>query len=412
MKRSPLLFIPLVAFAGCHHDEPEKKPVVDVKVERSVLADVPLLVTAPAAIYGKSEARIAARITAPVQRLLAHKGDAVRKGQLLAVLDSSDLRAQTSDAAATLANSQANLQRTQSGSIPTDLSQARADLDAKAAAYNLAQKVYSRRKELLDQGAITGREVQVSQADEIQARANYDAAKTRLDLLAHQTSGNDLKIAQSMVAQAEARQQLAAANLNFTELRSPMDATVTEQTMYPGDMAKPDVPMFTLIDLSSAVARAQVDADQSSSVLVGQSCRFEQKGDVASSPTPHMGKITVVNQAVDPARRTVEVWCEIPNHDHALKAGLFGSVRIAVGNARGAVVISSSAIEFEEGTGKGKIDTVDAQHIAHLRNVQAVALDDDRVRILAGLGPGEVVITEGEYGLPDGTAVNPKEARQ
>ncbi|MBS1814700.1 MAG: efflux RND transporter periplasmic adaptor subunit [Acidobacteria bacterium] len=402
----------LLLLAGCHSNEPEKKPVVDVKVQRAVATNVPMFISGPATVFGKSEARIAARITAPVKQLFVHKGDTVKKGQLLATLDNADLRAQSADANANLASAQANLQRTQSGTVPTELGQARADFETKAAAYKLAQRVREKRDELLAQGAISGKEAQVSRADEVRAKAEYDAARTKLETTERQTGKADVMMAQSNVAQARARQQLAIANLNFTELRSPSAGTVTEQTMFPGDMAKPDVPIFTVIDLSTAVARAQIDADQASAIATGQSCVFEQKEDPIAGKMQRTGKITVVNQSVDPARHTIEVWCEIPNSDHALKAGIFGSVKIAVGQASGAVVVPSSAVEFEEGTHNAKLYVVDNKNIAHLRKVQAIALDDDRVRVLSGLRAGEMVITTGEYGMPDETQVKPTEVRQ
>ena len=54
--------------------------------------------------------------------------------------------------------------------------------------------------------------------------------------------------------------------------------------------------------------------------------------------TTYKGRISVVNRAVDPARRTVEVWCEIPRPPPDLRAGAFGEVRILTATARGVVV--------------------------------------------------------------------------
>jgi RND family efflux transporter MFP subunit len=258
---------------------------------------------------------------------------------------------------------------------------------------------------LLAQGAIAGREVQISEADEIQAKASYDAAKTKLTLIEQHTSADDLRIAEGALNQAKAHQQLAAANLSFTELRSPMDGSVTDQTMFPGDLANPSVPIFALADLSSAVARAQIDADQAVNVKVGQVCSFTLRANAIQGATDRFGKVTVVNQAVDQARHTVEVWCEIANSDHILKTGLFGTVKVAIGEASSAVVIPTSAIEFEEGSNNAKVYVVDGQKVAHIRKVTAVTVDDHRVRILSGLNRGETVITKGEYGLPDGTSV-------
>lgn len=408
-----LLLLPLILAAGCRSDEQsDAGPVVAVTVQRVSAEDVPIMVSAPASVFGRSEAHIESRIMASVREVLVHRGEIVKKGQLLAVLDRNDLEAEQAGASADEASAEAALQQVRAGHIPDQLSQARADLTAKTAALDLAQQVYERRQQLFAQGAISGRELQVSEVAEVRAKADYDAAKTSLDLLNSQIAVTDLKIAQNTLAQAKAKRNLAAANLSFAELRSPIDGVVTDQALYAGDMAKPDMPVFTVADLSSAVARAQVSADQAASVTVGQPCRFDQKRDTAAPAERRFGKITVVNQAVDPTRYTVEAWCEIPNADHFLKAGFFGSVLIVVGETRGALVVPSSAVQFDEGTNRGKLYTVDADHLAHLHNVRAVALDDDRVRVDSGLHTGELVIVDGEYGLPDGTKVTFKEVRK
>lgn len=402
----------VVFLSGCHSSEPEKKPKVDVQVQQAIAEPFDIVVSGSATIYGKSEAKIASRVTAPVARLLAHKGDAVRKGQLLAVLQNADLAAQAAEAQANVSSARANLQKTSGGLVPTELSQAQADYKSKSAAYELAHRVLTRRQELLAQGAISGREAQTSQADEAQAKANLDAAAAHLKAVTQQTGKSDIQIAESNVAQAHARQQLAAANLSFSEIRSPVDGTVTDQTMFPGDMANPGTPMFSVADLSTSIARAQIPADEALAVKVGQACSFEFHANVLSPQAPRAGKITVVNQAVDPARNTIEVWCEMPNKDQVMKSGIFGEVKIAVGRLDNAVILPTSAVEFEEGTQKAKIYIVDTQKIAHLREVQAIAVDDKRVRIVSGVGVGETIITTGEYGLPDGTPVNPTEVRR
>lgn len=391
--------------AGCNSgDQGESKPVVNVSVQRATAEDVPLLVSAPASIFGKLEARISPRITATVQQLLVHKGEAVTKGQLLAVLDQIDLAAQRADAAAAVSSAQAALQRTQAGTIPAQLTQARGDADAKRAALELAQKTYERRKDLYAKGAISYRELQTSEADRAQAQANYNAARINLDVLEKHTSGDDLRMAENTFVQSKARESLANANLSYANLRSPFKGTVTEQFLYQGDLASPSSPILTVDDLSSAVAHAEVNADDAMPVKVGQSCSFGLNDAGSKS---YFGKITAVNQAVDPARRTIEVWCEIPNEGRELKAGLFGTVKIEIGTAHQAVVLPSSAVEFQEGTEAAKVYLVDSQDVAHVREVKAVPLDDKRVRVLSGLSPGETVITVGEYGLPDGTEVNP-----
>jgi HlyD family secretion protein len=402
MKRLvPVLFT--VFLFGCSHpEEGPQKPVVTVKVTRAETADVQLIVQAPATIFPREQANISARVTAPILNLKVRKGDNITTGQVLVLLESKDVEAQQAEATANVADAQATLQKTSAGTVPADVERARGQLQSAEAARSQAQKNYDRRKDLFSQGAIPNRDLLASETELSQAKTAYDVAKRTLDLLEQQSGKTDVRIAESRVQQARARQSLAAAQLQFTELRSPLNGTITEQFMYPGDMARPDMPVFTVMDLSVAIARVQVPESDARRISRGQPCVFSQpngQGDLAK------GTITVVNQAVDPARRTVEVWCEIPNIQRSLKAGMFGSVSISVGNAIRAVVLPESAVQFKEGSSKGTALIVDPQGVAHLREVEATPLPEGKVQIVRGIGAGETVVIEGGYGLPDGTQV-------
>ncbi len=177
---------------------------------------------------------------------------------------------------------------------------------------------------------------------------------------------------------------------------------LTEQFLYPGDMAKPENPIFTVMDLSVAVARAQVPEAQATAIKRGEPCSFES---IEGSAGAAGGRITVVNAAVDPARRTVEVWCDAPNSGGRLRAGAFGNVTIVTGNASQAVIVPVAAVQFKEGTPAGSVYVVDAKHTAHKVDVETGERAEGRVQILKGVNAGDSVIVEGGYGLPDGTAV-------
>ncbi|MGC4048773.1 MAG: efflux RND transporter periplasmic adaptor subunit [Paludibaculum sp.] len=201
--------------------------------------------------------------------------------------------------------------------------------------------------------------------------------------------------------QAKSHLALLETQLQFAEIRAPFAGTVVEQFVFPGDMAKPDTPMFTVADLSTAVARAQVPAGSASGVKVGQRCVFT----ASDRPDERVeGRITVVNQAVDPARRTVESWCEIANGKRSLKAGEFGEVLIVTGAMKQALWVPLKAVQFEEGTRKGTVLVVE-QKKARRRAVETGPTTDGKVPVLSGLKGGETVIVDGGYGLADETAV-------
>jgi multidrug efflux system membrane fusion protein len=120
--------------------------------------------------------------------------------------------------------------------------------------------------------------------------------------------------------------------------------------------------------------------------------------------------VTVINQAVDSARRTVEVWCEIPNSKSELRSQVFGSLEIATDQLSKVVTVPPAALQLEEGTRNGFVMVVGADKKARKRSVETGASLAGKIPILKGLSTGETVIVEGAYGLADGTAVNIAEA--
>lgn len=397
------LIIPIFLASCAQKEEPPPKRVVAVKMAKAEVADLALTVSAPATIFPREQANISARTTAPIRALRVRKGDSVTKGQVLADLENRDAMAQKQEAEAMLVDAESTLQKIATGTIPTDIERARGQVSTAEAALNQAQKYYDRRSELFKQGAIPNRELQASETDLTQAKTAHEVARRSLDLLQNQSRDKDIRIAQSKVDQAKAKVEMAAAQLQYSELRSPIGGTITEQFLYPGDMAKPDAPIFTLMDLSIAVARGQVPESQTGTLKIAQSCAFTSgdAGDFSAA-----GRITVINKAVDAARRTVEVWCEIPNSAARLRAGVFGNLTISTGRAAGSVVAPQSAVQFAEGAMKGSVMVVDDKHIAHKREVQAGQIANGKVQIVEGLKVGELVVTEGVYGLSDGAEVS------
>ena len=109
MKRSSVLL--LCAFLGgcAHEEEAPSKPVVAVRVARAETADLKVTVRAPATLFPREQANVAARITAPIRELRARKGDVVKAGQVLALLENRDVLAQRQEAQAAVLDAQANL---------------------------------------------------------------------------------------------------------------------------------------------------------------------------------------------------------------------------------------------------------------------------------------------------------------
>ena len=148
MRYSSVLL--LCAFlAGCaHEEEAPSKPVVAVKVVRAETADLKVTVRAPATLFPREQANISARVTAPIRELRSRKGDVVKAGQVLALLENRDVLAQRQEAHASVLDAEANLQKLSAGTLPTDIERARGQVMLAEASLNQAQKYYERRAEL------------------------------------------------------------------------------------------------------------------------------------------------------------------------------------------------------------------------------------------------------------------------
>jgi RND family efflux transporter MFP subunit len=183
--------------------------------------------------------------------------------------------------------------------------------------------------------------------------------------------------------------------LQYAELRAPFTGVITDQFQYGGDLGQPTSPIFTLVDLSVVLARAQVPDADVSQIKLGQACQFAETA----------GRVTVINRAVDQQRRTVEVTCEIAQPPLSLRAGAFGSVTFQTGRRQEAVLVPLSALQLEEGTRKGIALVVDSQGAARRREVEVGDAQGEKRVVLTGLKAGETVVIEGGYELPDGTPV-------
>lgn len=404
MKTLTLILLIGAVLAACKA-APEgeaAKAVVEVTTAKAERADLSLTVRSPATIFPRQQANIVARLTARIARLEVRKGDRVAAGQLLARLENRDLIAQRDGARAAIAEAEASLQKTTGGTLPTEIQRGRGQVATARASLDQAQKIYDRRKQLFEQGAIPERDLLLSETTLAQARTELDVARKSLDLLETQSGEKDIRIAQSHIDQARARLGEINAQLEFAEIRSPFAGVITDQMMFAGDMAKPELPILTLMDLSVAVARAQTPEVEARAARTGQACSFSPADQPDAS---HTGRIAVITPAVDPARRTVEIWCEMANPQQRLRGGEFGTLSIATGTARQSVVVPLTAVQFSEDGKKGVVMVVDDKGIAHSRDVETGEVIEGRVRIVEGLNGGETVVSEGGYGLPDGTQV-------
>src|SRR6516225_2728210 len=119
MNRKLLPVIPLLLLVSCAKKEaPEAEAPAPVQVTAVTQDTIRRIVAGDGMLFPRDQASVMPKIAAPVQRFLVQRGDHVKQGQLLAVLESRDLTASEGESKAQLAQAEANLRATASAQIP------------------------------------------------------------------------------------------------------------------------------------------------------------------------------------------------------------------------------------------------------------------------------------------------------
>ena len=223
-------------------------------------------------LYGNVELRqitLAFNGSQRIAEVLVEEGAHVRKGEVLARLETGRLAPQVAQAEAQVASHRAVLDRLRNGSRPEEIAQARANLEAaKAEALN-ARRQYERQRTLAARGATSEQAVDLAKATAEIADAKVDVAQKALDLLVAGTRAEDIAQAEAQLRMSEAQLELLRQELRDAELRAPTDAIVSARLMEPGEMASPTRPVFSLATTDPKWVRAYVSETQLGRVRSG-----------------------------------------------------------------------------------------------------------------------------------------------
>jgi RND family efflux transporter MFP subunit len=333
-------------------------------VQRVTTAEANTVLTATGYTYARTRAAVGARIIGRVVELPVDEGDRVRRGDLIAVLDSEDLRAALAESEAQMLEARARL----------------ADAEREA----------RRQRDLVEAQVVP--------------QADGDAAETRLE------------VARAVVNTQQARVESVQAQLAYTVIRSPIDGVVIERNVEVGEMVAPGG--FTSQQATGAIVRLadptslEVEADVNESFISrlrpGQpaTIRVDAVPDVAYS-----GRLRQIVPTADRQRAVVQVKVSIDDRDERLVPDMSSTVTF--------LEEGSQAPETE---GEAKLyvpaAAVLSQHgasvVYRLRGsrlekvaVEVVAAEggESRVEVRSGVQAGDVVVVAPDPELEDGQRV-------
>jgi HlyD family secretion protein len=390
----------LGAVAGCSKEKEAEATPVAVEAAPARIAPISEHIVADAVLAPIAQAAISPKITAPAKKFYVQRGAKVKAGELLATLENDDLQAAVTDNQGAYDAANAAYQTAVKAQVPEEYQKAELDLAQAKANLDLNRAIVSSREKLFADGAISGRDLDTAKAALVEAQAAYETAAQHLDSMKQVSHEAALKAAQGDLESARGKYEGAKAELNYSEIRSPIAGVVTDRPLYAGETAPSGSPLITVMDTSALLVRIHLSQLQAQLLKAGDAASVEVPG----LADPVTGKVTLVSPATDPGSTTVEVWVRIENPKGALRPGTAVHVTLDGRTVPHALVIPSAAIVLGA-SGKPTVLVIGSDGVAHLTPVETGIAGDDTTQILSGLTAGQQVVTVGAASLDDGTHV-------
>jgi membrane fusion protein (multidrug efflux system) len=358
-RRNPLLptalLLPLAAAACARSsaEEPKQKaaaaeaPPIAVKVATAEPIKVPRVLTLSGTLVGAEQSKVASGAAGKVVATYIERGSVVKKGAVMARLDSRIPAAVADEAAA------------QVESLRAQQKQANLDCD--------------RTRQMFDKGAIS--------------KADFDKTST-----ACETS-------KWSVSAAEARKTQTAEALRDTEIKAPFTGMVVERSVTAGEYVRADSPVATLVDVEQLRVELTVPEADVADVKQGLTVDFRVAAD-ENGPLHH-GRIRYIGPSVRQQTRDAVVEAVVDNAGHDLRPGMFVTAKLSIGEQT-LPAVPESAVRVD-GPQRHVFAVVSGR--VEDRLVQVGLQREGHVAIVDGLKTGEQVVAELGPDVRDGAKV-------
>ena len=428
-----LLCISLLMFAGCAHHRSGRVHT------KATPAPVPLATAHPATIHSTvsisgviapfQNVAITSSLSEPVDEVRVLQGDHVRAGQILAVLDTADLRAQLAQAAGTVASDTATAKSddakvtqqryTATLNLGTGVDQAGSAYAAVAQAQqtlNNDMLNLNRDRALLGNGYVAQQTVDQQQTTVSNdqsalrsAQASLRTARTNESVNGNSAQGLQASTIASTVADANAaraaievaRGQVAQyqASIDKATIVSPVDGVIVNRNVNPGEYPGSRT-IFTVQQLSKVYADLNASSVDIFAIPVGATVNLTVSGAGSRS---YAGKVNAVLGQVTPGSTDFTVQTIVQNPDGRLQAGLPVTAAISLPAVSG-IAIPTTAFLDDSHTSVMVADT-DGDDVTARDTAVHELSTNGTLSIINGIGKGTPVVANGQLGLTNGQTI-------
>jgi len=227
------------------------------------------------------------------------------------------------------------------------------------------------------------------------AEAELAAASSKLALLEAGTRPEEIAEAEAKRAAAEAGLAAAKLGVQLGRITSPIRGVVSQLSARLGITVDRTTALATVVNDSTVFVQFRIPN--------AYLCRVQAGALVQATLTcmpgeTFQGKITRLSTQADPATGDVDAFATLANDKGVLRPGLGCRVHVQLPEIPGATVIPVAAVADRAGTA---VVTVVKDNKAREVEVKLGIQAQDRVQLLEGIAPGDLVATENGYGLPD-----------
>jgi len=348
-----------------------KIPVGVITAQRK---DLTRTITLPGTLVAFSEVTLYGKVAGYVKSIRVDKGDTVRRGQTLALLEAPEMVKEVDQAEASFREARARLDR------------AKAEANLQAATYKRYGEVHAK-----DPDAISNQEL-----DEFRSRSEVADA--------------EVKLAEARVETARANHARLVVLNEYASINSPFSGVVTARYVDPGALIQAATsstqgqPIVTVQDLDTIRVYVSVPEIDVPFVHIGTPASLTT---AAYPGKVFKAAVTRFTEALDPSTRTMKTEIDVRNPQHILRPGMYADVTLEIEKLPDVLVIPDSALAVE---GSKKFVWVVRDGTAHRVQVETGLDDGNQLEVRSGLKGGEQVVVAGKDGLAEGKAVQASSA--
>lgn len=350
--------------------------------------------------------QVSAQVSGRLEQVRVTVGMSVKAGMVLAELSSplvAEMHGKLHEAETQLGIAQRNYERVQKVENRISLLQARARLDE-------AQANLTRTQKLIELGAGAGKDL-------IAAETAYQNAKAEFDFQNNINLSREVQEAKAALESAQLdvdhkRNGLKAVggvsvcdthsneeNTALVPITAPVSGIVTERLVNAGVGIEPGKPLFTITNLSSVWVITNIPVAEMLRLTMNSTAVIRPSNPESLQLT---GKVTYLDPLVNETTRTARVRVEVDNPGNTLRIGMFVNVELQTADDSAGpveIVIPAQAVQRMGEQSVVFLPKADEAGAYEVREVEVGEESSERVRITAGLQPGEKIVVKGAFTL-------------